>query len=273
LLLLLQLDKWRVDGRLAQNVAVIGAGEMGRAFLKHLADVDTHEFRIVGVFDDRKDRLPSELEGHKVSGTVDDLIAHSKTGAVDAIIVAMPWQASSDLQELIKKLKTVPVHVAHDLGPDEVRALRVADNKTATFSGWDDAKLADELAVIFGGLGKTAVTGFSQSELDAILMRASAEVPAIAAPAGSPADEDEDFDLGDDASDGDSDGGDLPAADPEAAAASSPAPSPDLVPFNALMTVDARQVVYDAIAQAKRRHTLETTADALLVIARSYIDA
>ena len=171
------------------------------------------------------------------------------------------------------KLKTVPVHVAHDLGPDEVRALRVADNKTATFSGWDDAKLADELAVIFEGLGKTAVTGFSQSELDAILMRASAEVPAIAAPAGSPADEDEDFDLGDDAPDGDSGGGDLPAADPEAAAASSPAPAPDLVPFNALMTVDARQVVYDAIAQAKRRHTLETTADALLVIARSYIDA
>jgi Undecaprenyl-phosphate glucose phosphotransferase len=118
LLLLLQLDKWRVDGRLAQNIAVIGAGEMGRAFLKHLADVDTHEFRIVGVFDDRKDRLPSELEGHKVAGTVDDLIAHSKTGAVDAIIVAMPWQASSDLQELIKKLKTVPVDVK--LCPDYI---------------------------------------------------------------------------------------------------------------------------------------------------------
>ena len=74
------------------------------------------------------------------------------------------------------KLKTVPVHVAHDLSPDEVRALRVADNKTATFSQWDDAKLADELAVILDGLGTTAVTGFNQSELDAILMRASAEV-------------------------------------------------------------------------------------------------
>ena len=171
------------------------------------------------------------------------------------------------------KLKTVPVHVAHDLGPDEVRALRVADNKTATFSGWDDAKLADELAVIFEGLGETAVTGFSQSELDAILMRASAEVSAIAAPAGAPADEDEDFDLGDDAAGGDSTDGDLPADDAETAGTSSPSPSPDLVPFNALMTVDARQVVYDAIAQAKRRHTLETTADALLVIARSYLDA
>ena len=46
-----------------------------------------------------------------------------------------------------------------------------------------------------------------------------------------------------------------------------------MVPFNALMTVEARQVVYDAINAAKQRHGLETTADALLVIARSYIDA
>lgn len=175
------------------------------------------------------------------------------------------------------KLKTVPVHVAHDLSPDEVRALRVADNKTATFSEWDDAKLADELAVILEGLGPTAVTGFSQSELDAILMRASAEVATITSPASAPAgvdsDDDEDFDLGDDAPDAAPDGGDLPAADPDAPAASSPAPSPDLVPFNALMTVDARQVVYDAIAQAKRQHSLETTADALLVIARRFLDA
>lgn len=172
------------------------------------------------------------------------------------------------------KLKTVPVHVAHDLSPDQVRALRVADNKTATFSGWDDAKLADELAVILEGLGTTAVTGFGQSELDAILMRASAEVASITGPASEPAaDEDDDFDLGDDAPDAAPDGGDLPASDPDAPAASSPTPSPDLVPFNALMTVDARQVVYDAIAHAKRQHSLETTADALQVIARSYLDA
>jgi len=173
------------------------------------------------------------------------------------------------------KLKKVPVHVAKDLTPDQVRALRIADNKTATFSDWDDARLADELAEIMAGAAGATFTGFSQSELDAILMRASAEVAAITAPAapaaGDPAPaDDDDFDLGDDAPDEAPAGGDLPAADAAGPGASSP---PDLVPFNVLMTVDARQVVYDAIAKAKSAHALQTTADALHAIARSYADA
>jgi hypothetical protein len=177
------------------------------------------------------------------------------------------------------KLKTVPVHVAKDLTPDQVRALRIADNKTATFSDWDNAKLADELAEIMAGLGAVTVTGFSQAEFDAIEMKARAEVDRIAGlgaqtareqsadqPAGS--DDEDDFDLGDDAPT-DTASGDLPNAGAGGPAAS---PPPDLVPFNALMTVESRQAVYDAIAKAKRQHGLETTADALLVIARSYLD-
>jgi putative colanic acid biosynthesis UDP-glucose lipid carrier transferase len=118
LLLLVLIDRWRRQGRLAMNVAVIGAGEMGRAFLKHLADVATHECRIVGVYDDRKDRLPETIEGQRVAGTVDDLIAYCRTNPVDEIVVALPWQASADLQELIKKLKIVPVDVK--LCPDYI---------------------------------------------------------------------------------------------------------------------------------------------------------
>ena len=118
LLLLVQIDRWRRQGRLAMNVAVIGAGEMGRAFLKHLAAVATHECRIVGVFDDRKDRMPETIEGQRLAGTVDDLIAYCRTHPVDEIVVALPWQASADLQELIKKLKIVPVDVK--LCPDYI---------------------------------------------------------------------------------------------------------------------------------------------------------
>lgn len=187
---------------------------------------------------------------------------------VDADGVIIAGHSRHAAAQLLK-LKKVPVHVAHDLTPDQVRALRVADNKTATFSEWDDAKLADELAVILEGLGTTAVTGFSQSELDAILMRASAEVATINSPADTAADEDDDFDMGGDDPQGET-GEDLPAAGDQGAEQSPPA---DLVPFNAVMTVEARQVVYDAIAKAKQKHGLETTADALLVIARSYCDA
>jgi hypothetical protein len=173
------------------------------------------------------------------------------------------------------KLKTVPVHVAKDLTPEQVRALRVADNKTAEFAQWDDAKLADELAEILAGLGSIAATGFSQSEFDALVMQASAEVERITTPVqqrpdaepetgNAGGDDEDDFNLGDD---------EAPAVN---GSESQPQPEqrqPDLVPFNALMTVDARQLLYDAVAKAKQKHGLETTADALLVIARSYIDA
>jgi site-specific DNA-methyltransferase (adenine-specific) len=194
---------------------------------------------------------------------------------VDAEGVIIAGHSRHAAAQLLK-LKKVPVHVAKDLTPDQVRALRVADNKTATFSEWDDAKLADELAEIMAGLGAVTVTGFSQAEFDAIEMKARAEIDRIAqmsrvtVPQAAPAsDDDDDFDLGDDAP-AETTGGDLPAASAGGTVASSP---PDLVPFNALMTVDARQVVYDAVAKAKRQHALETTADALTVIARSYLDA
>jgi|GEM_PF-2240068 len=43
-------------------------------------------------------------------------------------------------------LKTVPVVVVTDLTPDQVRALRLADNQTQTFTTWDSAALDKEVA-------------------------------------------------------------------------------------------------------------------------------
>lgn len=43
-------------------------------------------------------------------------------------------------------MEEVPVIYAVDLTPDEVRALRIIDNKTAECAEWDAAKLADEMA-------------------------------------------------------------------------------------------------------------------------------
>ena len=42
-------------------------------------------------------------------------------------------------------LETVPVIVAYDLTPEQVKAFRLADNKVAEFSTWDEDKLNEEL--------------------------------------------------------------------------------------------------------------------------------
>lgn len=45
-------------------------------------------------------------------------------------------------------LKTVPVVVADDLTPEQIRAYRLADNKVGELAEWDETLLAEELLLI-----------------------------------------------------------------------------------------------------------------------------
>ena len=66
-------------------------------------------------------------------------------------------------------LTEVPVHVAVGLSPAQAKAYRLADNQTADLSGWDDAKLAQELAQLQELDGDLGLTGFSSEELTRLL--------------------------------------------------------------------------------------------------------
>lgn len=58
-------------------------------------------------------------------------------------------------------LKAVPCVVASDLNETQIRAFRLADNKTADFSIWDNKKLLEEL----DALGDDLFTGFFTSDV------------------------------------------------------------------------------------------------------------
>ncbi|MCC6360656.1 MAG: ParB N-terminal domain-containing protein [Phycisphaerales bacterium] len=62
-------------------------------------------------------------------------------------------------------MQAVPVHVAGDLAPERVRALRIADNRTHELSEWDDDLLAKELRE----LDRPLVIGFDDDELAKLL--------------------------------------------------------------------------------------------------------
>ena len=62
-------------------------------------------------------------------------------------------------------LTTVPVHVAVGLSPAQAKAYRIADNKTAAMSSWDDDKLPLELAQLQEMNFDLDLTGFSGDEL------------------------------------------------------------------------------------------------------------
>jgi hypothetical protein len=66
-------------------------------------------------------------------------------------------------------LEQVPVHVAVGLSPAQARAYRLADNQTATLSGWDDDRLPLELAALQELGFDLNLTGFSADELTRLL--------------------------------------------------------------------------------------------------------
>lgn len=63
----------------------------------------------------------------------------------------------------------VPVHVAHDLTPAQIKAYRLADNQTATMAEWDFELLSLELNDLKGLDFNLDVVGFSPDDLARIL--------------------------------------------------------------------------------------------------------
>ena len=66
-------------------------------------------------------------------------------------------------------LAEVPVHVARGMAPEQVKALRIADNKTAEIAEWNLELLPIELAELQGMEFDLGLLGFDQDELAKLL--------------------------------------------------------------------------------------------------------
>lgn len=66
-------------------------------------------------------------------------------------------------------LKQVPVHVARELSPEKVQALRIADNKLHELSSWDMDLLPLELSDLKSADFDLSLLGFSDEDLAAIM--------------------------------------------------------------------------------------------------------
>lgn len=68
----------------------------------------------------------------------------------------------------------IPVVVADDLTPTQIRTFRLLVNRSATWADWNDDALRVEMAELRQALDDLSVTGFDDRELDAILLDAVA---------------------------------------------------------------------------------------------------
>jgi Undecaprenyl-phosphate glucose phosphotransferase len=144
--LLLVFRYWAKAGALRRNVAIVGAGEQAAAFIEGLAAERAPWQRIVGVFDDRRSRIPPEIAGHPVAGDLDELVRSVRRGAIDVVVVALPWYADARLLGIIRSLRELPVHVY--LSPDLI-AYRFPAHSHEVLAGVSVLKIAE--APLSGG--------------------------------------------------------------------------------------------------------------------------
>ena len=106
------IGDWAEQGRLQQNVVLVGGGQTGQRLIDALRDSDVHYINICGVFDDRSsDRAPETIQGIKKLGSFDELVRFARSNRIDMLLVALPMTAESRMLELLRKLWVLPVDI------------------------------------------------------------------------------------------------------------------------------------------------------------------
>jgi Undecaprenyl-phosphate glucose phosphotransferase len=100
-----------LSGMLTKNIAIYGAGENCVELVKYIESRRQPWLRIVGIFDDRTDRVPEECGNYPVCGGTNELIEFAQRHGCDEILLAMPPASRSRYLELTNKLRLLPVNL------------------------------------------------------------------------------------------------------------------------------------------------------------------
>lgn len=97
-------------GRQRQRIAVVGAEAIGQQLLRRLHG-HGEEIEIVGVYDDRKDRLPHRCMGHAIAGGIEALVEDIRHRPIDQVVIALPLAADRRILDVLQALRQAPVDV------------------------------------------------------------------------------------------------------------------------------------------------------------------
>ncbi|HVY35083.1 MAG TPA: exopolysaccharide biosynthesis polyprenyl glycosylphosphotransferase [Caulobacteraceae bacterium] len=133
-----RLTQWRASGRLTPNIVVVGATENARKLIEKAREGG--KLAVLGIFDDRLGRAPSDVAGVPVLGDTRALLGHRIMPYVDRVVITVPPHAQGRVRQLIEKLKVLPNEVSLFLdfeGEDAQSAAvsRLAEAPLARVSG------------------------------------------------------------------------------------------------------------------------------------------
>jgi Undecaprenyl-phosphate glucose phosphotransferase len=132
------LKALRARGLLTPNLIIVGATPTAGGLIRRA--LRTRDVNILGVFDDRRDRVAPRLHGVPVLGGTDDLIDHRLLPYVDRIVIAVPAKATRRITQLLDRLAPIPNPISllleHTDAETEAQAVgRLADFDLMQISG------------------------------------------------------------------------------------------------------------------------------------------
>ena len=98
--------RWRKQGRLTPNILVVGATDNAKRLVE--TALRTREVAVLGVFDDRSDRIPPTVHGVPVLGDTQTLLDHRILPYVDRIVLTVNAAGPARTAELIERLRVLP---------------------------------------------------------------------------------------------------------------------------------------------------------------------
>ena len=100
------LANLRRQGLLTPNLIIVGGTPAAERLIRRA--MRTRDVNILGIFDDRRDRVGPALRGVPVLGKTSDLIDHRILPFADRIVITVPAKANARIAQLIERLAPIP---------------------------------------------------------------------------------------------------------------------------------------------------------------------
>lgn len=155
------LARMRRRGFLTPNIIIVGATEAAERLIE--SALRRRDINILGIFDDRQDRVGPAVLGVPVLGAARDLLDHRILPFVDRIVITVPDKASDRIAQLLQQLSPIPNPIVLLLDGDDPAAEAKAVGRIADFG----------LAQIFGP-PKHASYQLAKRTVDLVLSLAAA---------------------------------------------------------------------------------------------------
>ncbi len=117
---LVAVRRWRRQGRLTPNILVVGATENAGRLIE--TALRTREVAVLGLFDDRSDRIPPTIHGVPVLGDTSTLLRHRILPYVDRIVLTVNAAGPARTAELIERLRVLPNELCLFLDADDPKS-------------------------------------------------------------------------------------------------------------------------------------------------------